>query len=53
MIDNNGGGGVPQSGYNNNPNAQLRAANENSNNAGGISHHSAVRNFIKLIIIET
>jgi hypothetical protein len=41
MIDNNGGGGIPQNGYNNNPNAQFRGANDI--NAGGINHHSAVR----------
>jgi hypothetical protein len=41
MIDNNGGGGIPQNGYNNNPNAQFRGANDI--NTGGINHHSAVR----------
>lgn len=39
MIDNSGGGGIPQNGYNNNPNAQFRGANDINN--GGINHHSA------------
>ncbi len=43
MIDNNGGGGISQNvGYSNNPSGLYRVANENSNNNGGISHHSAV-----------
>jgi hypothetical protein len=39
MIDNNGGGVIPQNGYNN-PNAQFRGPNDIN---GGINHHSAVR----------
>jgi hypothetical protein len=41
MIDNNGGGGIPQNVYNNNPNGQFRGPNDI--NTGAISHHSAVR----------
>jgi hypothetical protein len=49
MIDNSGGGGIPQNGYNNNPNAQFRGANDIN---GGINHHSAVRILQSLRIVE-